>query len=92
MGFQHANITQTRTRLHTRTRIIAHTAQTRIRNVHIRTVCSGPHKLDVRLLLLSSQGAVQLGIYLETFMTTELLRDPVCHAGDWEGVGAPARR
>ena len=35
---------------------------------------------------VSSQGSVQSGIDLLTFMTTGLLRDPVCHAGDWEGV------
>ena len=29
---------------------------------------------------------MQSGIDLLTFMTTGLLRDPVCHAGDWEGV------
>ena len=34
----------------------------------------------------SSQGLVQSGIDFEIFITTGLLRDPVCHAGDWEGV------
>ena len=36
---------------------------------------------------VSSQGSVQSGIDLLTFMAIELLRDPVCHAGDWESVG-----
>ena len=35
---------------------------------------------------VSSQGSVQSGIDFETFITTGLLRDPVCRAGDWEGV------
>ena len=34
----------------------------------------------------SSQGYVQSGIDFETFITTGLLRDPVCHAGDEEGT------
>ena len=34
----------------------------------------------------SSQGSVQLEIYFEAFITSGLLRDPVCHAGDREGV------
>ena len=50
MGFQHTN-TQTRTHLHPRTRIMAHTQQTRMCNDHTRIVRSGPHKVDVRLLL-----------------------------------------
>ena len=29
---------------------------------------------------------MQSGIDLETLMTNGLLSDPVCHAGDWEGV------
>ena len=35
---------------------------------------------------LSSQGSVQANIDLMTFMVTELLRDLICHAGDWERV------
>ena len=35
---------------------------------------------------MSNQGSVQLGIDLLTLMTTGLLRDPFCHAGDWEGI------
>ena len=35
---------------------------------------------------VSVQGSVQSGIYFETFSSTGLFRDPVCHAGDWEGV------
>ena len=35
---------------------------------------------------MSGQGSVQSGIDLATLMTTGLLRDPVRHAGDWEGV------
>ena len=35
---------------------------------------------------MSRQGSVRSGIYFETFITTRLLRDPVCHAGDWEGI------
>ena len=35
---------------------------------------------------VSSEVSVQPGIYFEIFPTTGLLHDPVCHAGDWEGV------
>ena len=35
---------------------------------------------------MSSHGLVQSGMDLLTFITIGLLRDPVCHVGDWEGV------
>ena len=35
---------------------------------------------------MSSHGSVQSWIHFETFITTGVLRDPACHAGDWEGV------
>ena len=40
---------------------------------------------------MSVQGSVQSGIDFETFITTGLLRDPVCHAGDREGVRSRPR-
>ena len=33
-----------------------------------------------------TQGSVQSRTDLMAFMTTVILRDPVCHAGDWEDV------
>ena len=35
---------------------------------------------------VSGQGSLQSGIDLLTLMITELLRDPVCYTGDWEGA------
>ena len=35
---------------------------------------------------VSGQGSVQSGIDFHIFIATGLLHDPVCHAGDWEGV------
>ena len=35
---------------------------------------------------VSSQWSVPSGIDFDMFIATGLLHDPVCHAGDWEGV------
>lgn len=35
---------------------------------------------------VSVQGSVQSGIDFETFFRTGVLREPVCHTVEWEGV------